>query len=131
MYNFHRIIESQKGLGWKGPQRSSLPNLLAVGRVATHQISLLRAPSNMALNTVSFAGLKVLFCPTFLSCCSRIFLCSILQGFLVIKNLSGVYPGAQCDHMLCDGVRSSAPLHSRKSVNGMMPLRIKAQPDGP
>lgn len=30
-----------------------------------------------------------------------------MQGFFAVKNLSVVYPGAQCDHMLCDNVRGT------------------------
>ena len=41
----HRIIESQNGLGWKGPRSLSSSNPAAVGRVATHWIRLLRNSS--------------------------------------------------------------------------------------
>ena len=39
----HRIIESQNGLGWKGPQRSPSFNPPATGRVANHWTRLPRA----------------------------------------------------------------------------------------
>jgi len=45
------FIESQTGLGWKGPCRPSSSNPRAVGRDASHQTQLLQAPSNLALNT--------------------------------------------------------------------------------
>jgi len=48
---FHRIIESQNGLGWKGPYRSPSSNPPAMGRDPFHQPRVLRAPSNLALNT--------------------------------------------------------------------------------
>jgi len=44
-------IESQNGLGWNGPYRSSRSNPSALGRDPFHQTRLLRAPSNLALNT--------------------------------------------------------------------------------
>jgi len=48
---FKEIIESENGLGWKGPQRSSGSNRPAMSRDISHQTRLLRAPSNLALNT--------------------------------------------------------------------------------
>ena len=49
------IIESQNGLGWKGPQRSSNSNPPAAGRAANHyirnQLRLPRASSNLVLSS--------------------------------------------------------------------------------
>jgi len=45
------VLESWNGLGWKGPYRSSGSNPPAMGRDSFHQTRLLRAPSNLALNT--------------------------------------------------------------------------------
>jgi len=44
-------MESQNGLGWKGPYRSSSSNSPDMGRDPFHQPSMLRAPSNLALST--------------------------------------------------------------------------------
>jgi len=45
-----QIIESQNGLGWKGPQWSSSFNPPAMCRVTNHQTRLPRATSSLALN---------------------------------------------------------------------------------
>jgi len=50
MLSWVGIIESQNGLGWKGPYRSSGSNPPAMSRDIFHQHRLLRAPSNLALN---------------------------------------------------------------------------------
>jgi len=38
-------------MGWKGPYRSSHSNHPAMGRDTSHETRLLKAPSNLALNT--------------------------------------------------------------------------------
>jgi len=43
-------IESQNGLGWKGPYRSSSSSPPAMSRDTFHYTRLLRAPSSLALN---------------------------------------------------------------------------------
>ena len=45
------IIELQSGLGWKGPYRPSCSTPPAMGRDPFHQPRVLRALSNLALNT--------------------------------------------------------------------------------
>jgi len=47
---FHRILESENDLGWKGPYRSSSSHPSAMGSDPFHQPRLLPAPSNLALN---------------------------------------------------------------------------------
>jgi len=44
-------MESQNGLGWKGPYRSSCSKHPAVGRGLFHQTRVLKALSSLALNT--------------------------------------------------------------------------------
>jgi len=44
------LLESQNGLGWKGPSRSPRSIPPAMGRDSFHQTRLLRAPFNLALN---------------------------------------------------------------------------------
>jgi len=46
-----KIMESQTGLGWKGPARSSGSNPPAMSKDIFPQPRLLRTPSNLALNT--------------------------------------------------------------------------------
>ena len=48
-YN-RRIIESQTGLGWKGPFKGHLVQAPAMSRDLFNWIMLLRVPSNLALN---------------------------------------------------------------------------------
>lgn len=45
------LIESQTGLDWKRPQSSSSSNFPAVGRDTFHKMRLIRAQSNLSLNT--------------------------------------------------------------------------------
>jgi len=45
--SLYRIIESENGLGWKRPLRSSSSNPLAVGRDTSHHTKLLTAPSTL------------------------------------------------------------------------------------
>jgi len=45
------FIEPQNGLGWKGPYRSFNSNPPAMSRDIFPQPRVLRAPSNLALNT--------------------------------------------------------------------------------
>ena len=44
-----KIMESQNGLGWKGPPSPPTPTP-AMGRAAPQQLRLPRAPSNLALS---------------------------------------------------------------------------------
>jgi len=46
-----KIIESQDGLGWKGPYRSSSSHTPDMGRDPFHQPRVLKAPSSLALDT--------------------------------------------------------------------------------
>ena len=77
----HLFIASQNGLGWKGPQGSSIFNPPAVGRVANHQTRLSRATSSLNFNSLCHA-----FC---ISAIITLLFGSYCKGFLWrVNNLS-------------------------------------------
>ena len=49
-FHYVCIIESQNGVDWKEPLRSSSSNPPTIGRDTSYLTSLLRAPSSLALN---------------------------------------------------------------------------------
>lgn len=55
--SIHRITEFSDGLGSNGPQRSTISNPSALGRDFFQQTRLLRASSNLALNTARDGGI--------------------------------------------------------------------------
>ena len=77
--------ESQNGVGWKGPFRSSSSNSPAMSRVATQQLRLPRAPSNLALSTSSWWSTHNLSGPEFSLC--QCLTSLWVKNFLLSSNL--------------------------------------------
>ena len=80
--SYYIIIESQNGLGWKGPQNPCCPTP-AMGRAAPYQLRLLRAPFNLALNA-SRDGASTTSLGNLFQCFTT--LC--VKNFLLISNLN-------------------------------------------
>ena len=75
-------LESQNGLGWKGPYRSSSSNPPAMGRDTFHQTRLLKAPANLALNTAR-EGAATASLGSLCQCLTTL----MVKNFFLISNL--------------------------------------------
>jgi len=80
---FSMIIESYNGLGWKELEIPSSSNPPAVGRVATHQTRLPRAPSNLAFNNFRNGTHTASLCILF-QCLTTL----IVKNFLLVSKLN-------------------------------------------
>jgi len=80
---FHRIMESQNALGWKGPFKAISSNPPAISRDIFNWIGLLRAPSNMAWD-VSRDGAS----PTSLHNLCQGFTTLSVKNFFLISSLN-------------------------------------------